>query len=100
MRAMADQDSAVDVHSDGVVRGTVVKRDPDAIVAEIERTRADLARTIDSIAEWVSPANTVRRLRQRAMEQAAKPAVQLTAAAVGAAVVGLVVIRIWARRRH
>jgi anti-sigma factor RsiW len=99
MRAMADPDSAVEVHSNGAVRGSVVRRDPDAIVAEIESTRADLARTIDSIADWVSPASTVRRLRQRAMEQAARPGVQLAAAAVGAAVLGLVAIRIWVRRR-
>jgi anti-sigma factor RsiW len=97
---MPDPDSAVEVHRNRVVSGSVSRRSPDAIVAEIERTREDLARAIDSIADRVSPANTMRRLRERAAEQASRPQVQLAAAAVGAAVVGVVVLRIWARRRR
>jgi Protein of unknown function (DUF3618) len=34
---------------------------PNALVGEIERTRADLARTIDEITDRVSPANVARR---------------------------------------
>jgi len=34
---------------------------PNALVGEIERTRADLARTIDEIADRVSPSNVARR---------------------------------------
>jgi hypothetical protein len=34
---------------------------PTQLVGEIERTRADLARTIDEIADRVSPANVARR---------------------------------------
>lgn len=36
-------------------------RDPDALQQEIERTRGELARTIDAIAERVSPKHAARR---------------------------------------
>jgi hypothetical protein len=88
------------------IRGTVAKRgaavarnDPDALVAEIKRTREDLATTIDSLADLVSPANNARRLRARAQEQLARPEVRLAAAAVGFAVVSLTVYRMFVRRR-
>jgi Protein of unknown function (DUF3618) len=42
---------------------------PGALVGEIERTRADLARTIDQIADRVAPANVVRRTTDRAKEK-------------------------------
>ena len=79
--------------------GRVAKRDSDEIVAEIERTRQNLARTIDTLADRVSPASNVRRLRERAAEQAARPEVQLAAAAVVLAVTGIVILRVWGRRR-
>src|ERR1035438_5073651 len=53
--------------------GAVATRDPDALVKEIERTRENLARTIDSLTERVSPANAARRVATRAREQAARP---------------------------
>ncbi|HLQ54529.1 MAG TPA: DUF3618 domain-containing protein [Streptosporangiaceae bacterium] len=97
---MADPDGAVAVQGTVAVGGAVVARDdPDALVAEIERTRENLARTIDSLADRVSPANNARRLRARAQDLAARPEVRLTAAAVGLAVVSLVVYRMFARRR-
>ena len=42
---------------------------PNALVGEIERTRADLARTIDEIADRVAPANVARRTADRAKER-------------------------------
>ena len=42
---------------------------PTALVGEIERTRADLARTIDEIADRVSPGNVARRTADRAKER-------------------------------
>ena len=80
--------------------GRVAKRDSDEIVAEIERTRQNLARTIDSLADRVSPASNVRRLRERAAEQAARPEVQLAALAAALAVTGITIYRIWGRRRR
>jgi Protein of unknown function (DUF3618) len=96
---MADPHSAVEVHGAVAARGAVNGSDPDAIVAQIERTRESLAQTIDTIAERVSPAGNMRRLRERAMEQAARPEVRLALAAVGLAVVSVTIIRIWGRRR-
>jgi Protein of unknown function (DUF3618) len=88
-----------------VTEGTVAKsdsakNDPDALVAQIEHTREDLARTIDALADRVSPASNVRMLRAKVMEQLGRRDVQLGAAAVGAVVIGLAAVSIWARRRH
>jgi hypothetical protein len=96
---MADPDGATETHGVVVTHGAVNGTDPDAIVAQIERTRESLAQTIDTLAERVSPATTVRRLRERAKEEAARPEVRLALAAVGLAVVGVTIFRIWGRRR-
>ncbi len=79
--------------------GKAAKRDTDDIVAEIELTRQSLARTIDSLADRVSPAGNARRLRARAAEQASRPQVQLAGLAVALAVTGITIYRIWGRRR-
>ena|SRR5579859_4965702 len=79
--------------------GRVAKRDSEDIVAEIERTRQNLARTIDTLADRVSPASNVRRVRERATEELRKPEVQLATAAVALAVTGIIIYRIWGRRR-
>ena len=97
---MADPDGAVAVQGTVTAGGAVVARDdPDALVAEIERTRDNLARTIDSLAERVSPANNARLLRARAQELATRPEVRLAAAAVGFAMISFIVYRRFARRR-
>jgi len=72
--------------------GEVALRDPDALVKEIERTRENLARTIDTIAERVSPANVARRGLSRVMDQVARPEVQIAAGATVVAVAGLVIL--------
>ena len=87
------------VNGKAAANGKVAKRDSDEIVAEIERTRQNLARTIDSLADRVSPASNVKRLRERAAEQAAKPEVQLAALAAALTVTGIAIYRIWGRRR-
>ncbi|HTS95143.1 MAG TPA: DUF3618 domain-containing protein [Streptosporangiaceae bacterium] len=98
--ADADPDGSV-VHGTVAVSGTTLNgKDPDAIVAQIERTRENLAQTIDTLAERVSPSGNLRRLRERALEQAARPEVRLAAAAVGLAVVGVAILRIWGRRKR
>src|ERR1035441_4424982 len=78
---MADPDRAVEVRGTVAVHPAVAGDDPDALVAEIERTRENLARTIDTLAERVSPANAARKLRERGLEQAARPPGPLGAAA-------------------
>ncbi|MCW2939064.1 MAG: hypothetical protein JWN00_2049 [Actinomycetia bacterium] len=51
-------------------------RDPESLEREIERTRDELARTIDALAERVSPRNVASRGVARLKEEAA----QVTAA--------------------
>jgi hypothetical protein len=99
---MADRGGAVEVHGAVAVTGTVngAEKNSQALVEQIERTREDLAATIDALAERVSPAYNLRTLRERAAEQVARPEVRLAAAAVGAAVVGIAVLAIWSRRRR
>jgi Protein of unknown function (DUF3618) len=97
---MAEPGAAVEVHGAVTVNGAVAKGDPEALYAQIERTREDLARTIDTLAERVSPANNVRLLRNKVAEQVSRPEVQLSAAAIGVAVVGLTIVRFWARHRR
>ena len=97
---MADPDRAVEVRGTVTVRPAGAGNDPDALVAEIERTRANLAETIDTLMERVSPAYNVRKLRERLREEAARPEVQLAAAAVGLAVAGIVILRVWGRRKR
>jgi hypothetical protein len=99
MRVMSSSAGAVEVHGTVAVNGKVDGRSADALVTEIELTRENLARTIDRIADRVSPANNVRRLRERGLEQIARPDVQMAAVAVGLAVVGIAIYRIWGRRR-
>lgn len=83
-----------------VARNNSAKNSPDSLVAEIEHTRDDLARTIDALADRVSPASNVRLLRDKLREQATRPEVQLGAAAAGTFVVALTLLGIWARRRR
>jgi LPXTG-motif cell wall-anchored protein len=80
--------------------GVVSTRDPDALVKEIERTRENLARTIDALTERISPANAARRVAARAREQAARPEVQRAAGAAGAAVLAGLAGYLFRRRRR
>lgn len=78
--------------------GEVALRDPDVLVKEIERTREDLARTIDTLTQRVSPANVARRAMSRVVDRLSQPEVQL---AGGAAVVAAATLAflVWRRRR-
>lgn len=77
----------------------VAERDPDALMKEIERTRENLAQTIDALTDRVSPGNVARRARDRVREQLASPEGRL-AGGVAVAVVALgVAVYVWRRRR-
>jgi hypothetical protein len=76
--------------------GEVALRDQDALVKEIERTRENLARTIDTLTERVSPANLAGRAMSRVRDQLSRPEVQIGAAAVTVVTLALLV---WRRRR-
>ena len=79
--------------------GTVAARDPDALVTEIERTRESLARTVDQLADRVSPANVANRALDRVREQLQRPGVRLAGLALAAVVVLGVGVYLL-RRRH
>jgi Protein of unknown function (DUF3618) len=87
------------MHSMVEANGTVAPRDPDALVNEIERTRESLARTVDQLANRVSPANVASHALDRARERLQRPEVRLAGGALAAvAVLGLGVYLL--RRRH
>ncbi len=78
----------------------VAVSDPDALVTEIERTREDLARTVDQLADRLSPANLTRRALGRARGQLERPEARIAGGAVAAALVVLGVTVYLIRRRH
>ena len=78
------------------------ERTPAEIEAEIERTRARLAGTVDAIADRVKPANVARRAgdaaRAKVVDQAGNLRVD-SVAALAVAVAGLAGLIIWRRTR-
>lgn len=71
---------------------------PDKLVGEIERTRADLARTIDEIADRVSPSNVARRAGDRVRERISQID-PLIGGAVALAAVSVTCYMVWRRLR-
>ena len=71
---------------------------PKALVGEIERTRANLARTIDEIADRVSPANVMRRTSDKARERISQID-PLVGGAVALAVASATCYVIWRKLR-
>jgi hypothetical protein len=87
------------MHAMAEANGTVANRDPDALVKEIERTRESLARTVDQLADRVSPANVAHRALDRAREQLERPEARMAGGALAAlTVLGVAVYLL--RRRH
>jgi len=76
------------------------KLPPRTLVSEIERTRADLARTIDEIADRVSPSNVARRASDRARERISQIEIDpLIGGAVALAAVSVTCYLVWRRLR-
>ena len=97
---MADPDGAVEVRGTVAVGATVArKRSGRAASRRSSGPGRTWPQTIDTLMDRVSPANTARRLRERLREEAARPEVRLAAVAVGLAVAGILVLRIWGRRK-
>lgn len=71
---------------------------PSALVGEIERTRANLARTIDEIADRVAPANVAKRAADRARERISQVD-PLIGGAVVLAAVSVTCYLVWRRIR-
>jgi hypothetical protein len=71
---------------------------PKALVGEIERTRANLARTIDEITDRVSPSNVAHRTVDRAKERLSQID-PLVGGAVALAAVSVTCYLVWRRLR-
>jgi hypothetical protein len=71
---------------------------PTALVGEIERTRANLAQTIDEITDRVSPGNVARRTADRVREQLGQID-PFVGGAVALAVVSVTCFVVWRRLR-
>jgi hypothetical protein len=74
------------------------KLPPTTLVDEIERTRANLARTIDEIADRVSPSNVAHRAADRARERISQID-PLIGGAVALAAVSVTCYLVWRRLR-
>src|SRR5260370_33243551 len=61
--------------------------DQDALVADIDRTRTELARTIDAISDRVSPKKNVQRVTEQLRERASQ--INPVMAGAAAALVGV-----------
>ena len=72
----------------------------EALVAEIDRTRAELARTIDAISDRVSPKKNVDRAMEQFRERAGQINPLMAGAAAAALVLGVTVMFVWRRRKR
>ena len=70
----------------------------DALVADIDRTRTELARTIDAISDRVSPKKNLRRAVDQVRERIDQIDPVMAGVAAGAVVIGVAVL-ILVRRR-
>jgi hypothetical protein len=74
--------------------------DQDTLVADIDRTRAQLARTIDAITDRVSPKKNFERAMEQVRERAAQIDPIVAGAAVAVVAVGVTALILWRRSRH
>ena len=71
----------------------------DELVADIDRTRAELARTIDAIADRVSPKKNMDRAMAEIRQRSSRIDPLMAGAAAAALVVGVSVLFLARRRR-
>ncbi len=74
-----------------------MSRSPDEVQAEIERTRHQLANTLDQLAQRTSPKRLADDTRTKVLATLNTPAGKAVVGAVGGGVLLLVVLRV---RRH
>ena len=72
----------------------------DELVADIDRTRAQLARTIDAISDRVSPKRNVQRAADRLRERVSQIDPVIAGAAAAAVAIGVTVLIALRRRRR
>ena len=74
--------------------------DQDALVADIEQTRLQLARTIDAIADRVSPQKNLSRALDQVRRRASRVDPLIVGAAAGAVLVSVTVVFLVRRRKR
>ena len=74
--------------------------DQDALVADIDRTRAELARTIDAISDRVSPKRNVDRAMGQIRQRASQVDPLIAGAAAAAVLVSVTVLFLVRRRKR
>jgi hypothetical protein len=74
--------------------------DQDTLVADIDRTRAELARTIDAISDRVSPKKNVRRAMDQVRQRASQIDPVMAGAVAAAVLVSATALFLWRRRKH
>ncbi len=74
--------------------------DQDALVADIHRTRAELARTIDAISDRVSPKKNVRRALDQVRQRASQIDPLMAGAGAAAVALGVTGLYLWRRRKR
>ena len=70
------------------------------LVADIDRTRADLARTIDAIAERVSPRRNVDRAMEEVRQNVGRINPVIAGAVAAAVAIGITALFLLRRRRR
>jgi LPXTG-motif cell wall-anchored protein len=73
--------------------------DQDALVADIDRTRAELARTIDAMSDRVSPKKNINRAVEQIRQRASQIDPLVAGGAAAAVLVGLTAFVLLRRRR-
>ena len=74
--------------------------DQETLVADIDRTRSELARTIDAISDRVSPRKNVQRAKDRFRERVSQVDPVIAGAAAAAVVVGVTVLVLLRHRKR
>jgi NaMN:DMB phosphoribosyltransferase len=72
----------------------------DALVADIDRTRTELARTIDAISDRVSPKKNAQRVADQLRERGGRIDPVMVGAAAAAVVIGVSVLLLLRRRKR
>ena len=72
----------------------------DALVADIDRTRAELARTIDAISDRISPKKNVNRAMDQVRRRASQVDPLMAGAAAAAVLVSVTVVFLVRRRKR
>jgi len=74
--------------------------DQKTLVADIDRTRTELARTIDAISERVNPKRNVDRAMEQARQRAAQIDPMIVGAVAAAVILGVTALSLWRRRKR